>query len=162
MTERIDALQKGLPERPAEGPHPLLRDRRGRIRTKDPARDRVVKWFLILFLAAGLAALFLMKDDWLQFLEGVSRIPEAAGKLAKVDFSQLGITCTALMESIGVAVLSTVYSMVGGMFLAVLLAKNLTPLRWLSSVLSAALTFLRAIPSIIWVLLVLASVALVP
>ena len=121
MTERIDALQEGLPERPAEGPQSLLRDRKGRIRTKDPARDRVVKWFLILFLAASLAALFLMKVDWLQFLEGVSRIPEAIGKLAKIDISQLDITFTSLLESIGVAVLSTVYSMVGGMFLAVLL-----------------------------------------
>ena len=52
--------------------------------------------------------------------------------------------------------------MVGGMILAVFLAKNLTPFKWVATVLSAALTFLRAIPSIIWVLLVLVCVGFGP
>ena len=84
------------------------------------------------------------------------------GKLIQIDFSQIDITFSSLLESIGVAVLSTVYSMVGGMILAVFLAKNLTPFKWVATVLSAALTFLRAIPSIIWVLLVLVCVGFGP
>ena len=75
----------------------------------------------------GIAAMLLMKIDWLQFCEGLVRIPEALGKLIQIDFSQIDITFSSLLESIGVAVLSTVYSMVGGMILAVFLAKNLTP-----------------------------------
>ena len=118
--------------------------------------------FLAAFLVIGIAAMLLMKIDWLQFCEGLVRIPEALGKLIQIDFSQIDITFSSLLESIGVAVLSTVYSMVGGMILAVFLAKNLTPFKWVATVLSAALTFLRAIPSIIWVLLVLVCVGFGP
>lgn len=136
----------------------LLRDRKGRIRTKDPAQDRVLKIFIIAFAVLGVAAVFLMEIDWSQLWEGILRIPEAIGKLVDIDFSQLDITFTSVLESIAVAILSTVYSLIGGMILAVFLAKNLTPFRWLSAVLSALMTFLRAIPSIIWVLLILVCV----
>ena len=140
----------------------VLRDRKGRIRTKDPARDRTLKWFLIIFLAVGIASMFLMNLDWMQLWEGVLRIPEAISKLAKIDLSELQITFTSLLESIGVTVLATVYSLIGGMILSVFLAKNLAPFKWVSVVLSAILTFLRAIPSIIWVLLVLVCVGFGP
>ena len=140
----------------------LLRDKKGHIRTKDPMRDRTLKYFLIILAILGVASLFIMNLDWAQLWDGVMHIPEAVGKLAKIDFSALQITLTSLLESIGVTILATVYSMVGGMFLAVFLAKNLAPFRWLSVILSAVLTFLRAIPSIIWVLLVLICVGFGP
>ena len=98
-------------EEPAEKNGLLLRDRRGRIRVKDPARDRALKWFLSLFTILGVAALFFMDLDWAQVWEGVLRIPEAIGKLCKVDFSQIDVTFTSLFESIDVAILSTVYSL---------------------------------------------------
>lgn len=60
------------------------------------------------------------------------------------------------------AILSTIYSLFLGMILAVLQARNLTQARWISSVLSAVMTFLRAIPSIIWVLLILVCVGFGP
>ena len=135
-------------EEPVEKNGLLLRDRRGRIRVKDPARDRALKWFLSLFTILGVAALFFMDLDWAQ--------------VCKVDFSQIDVTFTSLFESIAVAILSTVYSLVGGMVLAVFLAKNLTPFKWMAAVLSAVLTFLRAIPSIIWVLLILVCVGFGP
>lgn len=140
----------------------LLYDRKGRIRVKDPKRDRAIKGFIAGFLAIGIAAIFLMELDFAQLLEGVQQIPEAISKLAKIDLSQLDITFTSLLESINVTVLATVYSLIGGMFLSVFLAKNLTPFKWISTVLSAALTLLRAIPSIIWVLLVLVCVGFGP
>ena len=86
-----------------------------------------------------------MDLDWAQVWEGVLRIPEAIGKLCKVDFSQIDVTFTSLFESIAVAILSTVYSLVGGMVLAVFLAKNLTPFKWMAAVLSAVLTFLLSL-----------------
>ena len=140
----------------------LLRDGRGRIRTKDPSRDRTLHLFLLAFAILGVLALVGMKLDMEQLIQGVGEIPAAIGKLAELDFSQVDITFTSLLESVAVAILSTVYSMLGGMVLAVFLAKNLTPMRWISTLLSAAMTFLRAIPSIIWVLLVLVCVGFGP
>lgn len=151
-----------VPQAPDAQETGLLYDHRGRIRVKDPARDRALHWFLIAFGLLGLGALWLLRLDGAQLIEGVGKIPEAVGKLAKLDFSQLGVTFTSLLESISVAILATVYSLLGGMALAVLLAKNLTPFRGLSLCLSAVMTFLRAIPSIIWVLLVLVCVGFGP
>ena len=146
-------------EQHCKGP---LRDRHGRIRVKDPKRDRPVQIFLVCFMILELASMWIMEIDWAQVVEGISKIPTAFSKLLRLDFSQFGITLTALFESIAVAILSTIYSLFLGMILAVLQARNLTPARWISSVLSAVMTFLRAIPSIIWVLLSLICVGFGP
>lgn len=140
----------------------ILRAKSGKILTADPARERGLRIFLAVFLAVGAAAMYTMNMDWAQLAGGFLRIPEAVSKLVEIDFSQWDITLGALLESIAVAVLATVYSMIGGMFLAVFLAKNITPFRWLSLLLSAVFTFLRAVPGIIWVLLVLVCVGFGP
>lgn len=166
MTEMTGVIEKRGLTSPAPAARPekdgLLYDRKGRIRTKDPARGRALKYFLIAFTALGIASMFLMKLDWMQLWEGILKIPEAIGKLLKIDFSKLGVTFTSLLESIGVTILATVYSLIGGMLLSVFLAKNLTPFKWISTALSSVLTFLRAIPSIIWVLLILVCVGFGP
>lgn len=140
----------------------LLYKHNGKIRTTDPARERGIRIFLISFLAVGCICFYTMNLDWGQFASGILEIPEALGKLIEIDFSQFDVTIQALLESIGVAILATVYSMIGGAFLGVFLAKNITPFQWLSAILSSIFTFLRAIPSIIWVLLVLACVGFGP
>lgn len=140
----------------------LLRDRKGRIRVKDPRQGRAINIFLLGFLAVGIIAIVLLKLDMKQLWEGILNIPDAIGKLAEISFYQFDITVSALLESISVAILATVYSMLGGLLMAVFLARNLTPWKWLSTALSAGMTFLRAIPSIIWVLLVLVCVGFGP
>lgn len=169
MTEMLGTLRSktaprgGAPQEEMSIAQPgLLYDRKGRVRVKDPKRDRAIQGFIAGFLVIGIAAIFLMELDFTQLLEGVRQIPEAVSKLAKIDFSQLDITFNSLLESINVTVLATVYSLIGGMFLSIFLAKNLTPFKWISTVLSAVLTLLRAIPSIIWVLLVLVCVGFGP
>ena len=101
MTDLTDVLggRFPLPRETPEEDSSLLRDRKGRIRTKDPARDRTLKLFLAAFLVIGIAAMLLMKIDWLQFCEGLVRIPEALGKLIQIDFSQIDITFSSLLES---------------------------------------------------------------
>ena len=166
MTDMTGVVGKGRFAAPAPSIQPeddgLFRDRKGRIRTKNPASDRTLKYFLIALAVLGIASVFLMRLDWQQLWEGILQIPAAVQKLAKIDFSKLDITFTSLLESIGVTILATVYSLVLGMVLSVFLAKNLTPFKWVSAILSAILTFLRAIPSIIWVLLVLVCVGFGP
>lgn len=140
----------------------VMYKKNGKIRTSDPARSRGIRFFLIGFLTVGIISLYTMNLDWGQLAEGVSRIPRALGELMKIDTSYLDVTLLSLLESIGVAILATIYSMLGGMFLAVFLAKNITPFKWMSVMLSAVFTFLRSVPSIIWVLLVLVCVGFGP
>lgn len=140
----------------------VLCTREGKIRTADPARERGMKLFLIVFFVLGCVSMYTMELDWKQLANGIGQIPEALDKLIEIDFSMLDVTIGSLFESIAVALLSTIYSMIGGMFLAVFLAKNTTPVKWLPNILSAIFTFLRAIPSVIWVLLVLVCVGFGP
>ena len=74
MTDFTEFYPASAPavEEPAGNPGLLLRDRRGRIRVKDPARDRALKWFLSLFTILGVAALFFMDLDWAQVWRGPS------------------------------------------------------------------------------------------
>ena len=139
-----------------------LYGRDNKIRIADPARERGVKLFLIGFVIVGLISIYTMELNWVQLFEGIGRIPEALGKLIEIDFGVIDITFSALFESISVAIVSTIYSMVGGLFLAIFMAKNITPFKFLSVLLSAVFTFLRAIPSTIWVLLVLVCVGFGP
>lgn len=143
-------------------PSQVLYKKNGTIRTSDPAKDRGMRLFLIGFLIIGIICIYTMNLDWMQFISGMANIPDAVAKLMKIDFKYLDVTMTSLLESIGVAILSTVYSMIGGMFMAVFMARNITPFKWLSVLLSAIFTFLRAIPSIIWVLLVIVCVGMGP
>lgn len=154
--------KKRYEEKEAESLSYVLYKKNGRIQTADPARDRGLRIFLVAAVVVGLVSLYTMNMDWAQLVKGVAQIPTAIDKLFEIDFTNFDITMTSLLESIGVAVLSTIYSMVGGMFLAVFLARNITPFRFLSVILSAVFTFLRAIPSIIWVLLVLVCVGFGP
>lgn len=133
-----------------------------KIRIADPARERGVKLFLIGFVIVGLISIYTMELNWEQLFKGIVRIPEALRKLIEIDFSVIDITFSSLFESISVAIISTIYSMVGGLFLAIFMARNITPFKFLSVLLSAVFTFLRAIPSTIWVLLVLVCVGFGP
>jgi len=117
---------------------------------------------MLAFLTLGIAAVFTLELDWAQVREGIKRIPWGLSRLAYIDFSEIKVTLTALCESISVAILATVYSMCGGLGLASLVARNLSPSPWLGTAISAFLTLIRAIPSIIWVLLVLVCVGFGP
>ena len=58
-------------------PEDLLWDSRGRIRTKDPSRDRTLHLFLLAFVILGVLALVGMKLDMEQLVQGVGEIPAA-------------------------------------------------------------------------------------
>lgn len=163
MTQAVGAAVGKAGQQGAQVKEPvILRSRGGRMRTKDPAQDRALFLFLMGFAVIGVAAVLMLRLDTQQLMDGIAGIPDALNKLVRIDFYQIDITLSALLESISVAVLSTVYSMMGGIVLAVFLARNLTPFKWLATLLSAAMTLLRGIPSIIWVLLVLVCVGFGP
>lgn len=68
---------------------------------------------------------------------------------------------TAMGETIGLAILTTVIGAVGGFILALLSADNLAP-RPLAMVIKSLLAWVRAIPTILWVLIYSVSLGLGP
>ena len=71
-----------------------------------------------------MAALFFMDLDWAQCGRGSFAFLRPSASCVRWTSSQIDVTFTSLFESIAVAILSTVYSLVGGMVLAVFLAKT--------------------------------------
>ena len=70
-------------EQHCKGP---LRDRHGRIRVKDPKRDRPVQIFLVCFMILELASMWIMEIDWAQVGEGISRDPHGILQTAAPGF----------------------------------------------------------------------------
>jgi phosphonate transport system permease protein len=87
---------------------------------------------------------------------------EVIKKLATINFDEFDITVKAFFETVWVATISTVYSAFLGLLIGVFMARNITPLKIFPPLLSAAFTFIRAVPAFIWVLLVLVCLGLGP
>jgi len=135
-------------------PSTLVRTR-GKIRINNPDYTRPLKIFLLGFLALSLILMYVVPFDWKKI---ISRIPNLASSfkfLLVLDLSEADIVLPYFYETLSVAVLSTVYSAGLGLFLAIFQAKNITPHRFLPPIFTALFTFIRAVPSFIWVLLVL-------
>lgn len=82
-------------------------------------------------------------------------VPDAA-QLATIEWRVL---FTALLDTLRMAVLGTVFAALFALPLAALAARNITP-GWIGWPLRAFLNFWRAVPSIVWALLFVAAVGL--
>ncbi|GAB3062340.1 ABC transporter permease subunit [Virgibacillus ainsalahensis] len=134
----------------------IKRKRDGRINLKAGSKsERVMRVTLILFVVlTGMAFLFFDYTG----LELSSAITETAHNL-KVMFLQPGLSHFGLGEAmyqigitLGLAVLSTVFGGVIALFLALMAATNLSK-EWLSKSVRIVVAFIRAVPTVLWVLI---------
>ena len=66
------------------------------------------------------------------------------------------------METVSIAVLSLLYSLILGIIFGMLAARNVFRLPWLSVLTQSFFTFLRAVPTPVWVLLMLVCLGMGP
>jgi phosphonate transport system permease protein len=140
----------------------LARGRGGGIRVGNPRYTRPFNLFLLLFAAMSLAMLAAMPLDWIKVLSRAGNLGESMSHLLTIDFSEIDLILPYFCETLSVALLSTVYSAALGLFAAVFMAKNITPHKFLQPLLTAAFTFVRAVPNFVWVLLCLVCLGLGP
>lgn len=134
----------------------IKRRRDGRINLKAGSKsERVMRVTLILFVVLTVMA-FLFFDY--TGLEVSSAIAETVYNL-RVMFLQPGLSHFGLGEAIyqigitlGLAVLSTVLGGVIALFLALMAATNLSK-AWLSKTVRIVVAFIRAVPTVLWVLI---------
>jgi phosphonate transport system permease protein len=144
----------GLPvERPLtrRGPRPPA------IRVGDTKRDMPVYLFLIGLAVLAAVSLGLLELDW---AKAVSRLPKLGRvflDMSRFSTERFSLTLLTLSETIAVAVLALIYGMLIGLALGALAARNITPWKPLSPILKSLFAFVRAVPTPVWVLLVLAS-----
>lgn len=138
----------------------------GKQRTRIPVRCRQRNRFIPGFLAGvvllTVLSLLYLEIDWFKMF---TRIPEIGGvfwELAHLDFTNMDLILSSLVETISIAVLSLLYSLILGILFGMLAARNIFRIPVLSVLVQSFFTFLRAVPTPVWVLLMLVCLGMGP
>ena len=133
----------------------------GRIRVAAAGRIGL-RWFLAAVTVVSIVALYYLQLDWLKLISRLPDLGKTFGLLALLDFHDFGLTLEAFSQTVAITVLATIYSVLLGLVLAAFGARNLMKNKFVTYALSAFFTFLRAVPTPVWVLLALVCLGLGP
>jgi phosphonate transport system permease protein len=128
-----------------------------RIRVSDARRDMPARLFLAGLACLTIFSLIFLNLDWLRVIERLPRLGKVFYDMVHFSPERFSLTLLTLAETVSVALLALIYGLVLGMILGALAAKNITPWKPLSPILKSAFAFVRAVPTPVWALLVLAS-----
>ena len=105
-------------------------------RTKIPVKCRRRNRFIPAFLAGtavlSILSLLYLDIDWAKMASRVPDIGLVFWDLFHLDFSNMDLILSSLVETISIAVLSLLYSLVLGILFGMLAARNIFRLPWLS------------------------------
>ena len=100
--------------------------------------------------------------DWPKLFSRVPDIGVVFWQLAHLDVSRMDLVLSSLVETISIAVLSLLYSLLLGVVFGMLAARNVFHVPMLSTLTQSFFTFLRAVPTPVWVLLMLVCLGMGP
>lgn len=133
-----------------------------RIPVKCRETNKLIPVFLCGVVVLSVMSLLYLDIDWLKM---ASRIPDVGvvfWNLAHLDFANIDLVFSSLLETISIAVLSLLYSLVLGIVFGMLAARNVFRIPVLSMLTQSFFTFLRAVPTPVWVLLMLVCLGMGP
>ncbi len=134
----------------------------GRIPVKCRQRNRFIPGFLIGAAALSALSLFYLGIDWGKMLSRAPEIGEVFWQLAHPGFANMDLILSSLVETVSIAVLSLLYSLLLGILFGMLAARNVFRIPALSALTQSFFTFLRAVPTPVWVLLMLVCLGMGP
>ena len=143
----------------------LIRDAqktKGRIPVKCRQRNRFIPCFLAGVVVLSVLSLFYLEIDWGKMVSRVPDIGDVFWELAHLDFANMDLILSSLVETISIAVLSLLYSLLLGIVFGMLAARNIFRVPFLSFLTQSFFTFLRAVPTPVWVLLMLVCLGMGP
>ncbi|MDR2143774.1 MAG: ABC transporter permease subunit [Treponema sp.] len=120
-------------------------------------RDLPVHIFLISLAVLTLLSLALLDADWSKLVQRFPRLGQVFIDMARFSTERFSLTVLTFTETVSVAALALIYSLALGLGLGALAAENISPWKPLSPIIKSFLAFIRAVPTPVWVLLVLAS-----
>ena len=133
-----------------------------RIPVKCRQRNEMIPIFMVGVAILSVLSLIYLNIDWIKIF---SRIPDIGGvfwDLAHLDFTNMDLIMTSLVETISIAVLSLLYSLLLGIIFGMLASENIFRIPVLSVCVQSFFTFLRAVPTPVWVLLMLVCLGMGP
>ncbi|MFP3090981.1 ABC transporter permease subunit [Treponema sp. TIM-1] len=120
-------------------------------------RDLPIHLFLIFLAVLTVVSLGLLDADWHKLIQRFPRLGKVFLDMAHFSTERFSLTLLTFTETVTVAALALIYSLVLGLALGALAADNISPWKPLSPIIKSFLAFIRAVPTPVWVLLVLAS-----
>lgn len=133
-----------------------------RIPVKCRQRNRFIPVFLITVAVLSVLSLFYLEIDWGKMASRIPDIGKVFWDLAHLNFSDMSLVFSSLTETISIAVLSLLYSLILGILFGMLAARNVFRVPVLSVITQSFFTFLRAVPTPVWVLLMLVCLGMGP
>lgn len=125
-------------------------------------RNKFIPVFMMGAAILSVLSLCYLKIDWIKLMSRIPDVGEVFWNLAHFDVSKMDLILTSLVETISIAVLSLLYSLVLGILFGMLAARNVFRIPVLSIVTQSFFTFLRAVPTPVWVLLMLVCLGMGP
>ena len=125
-------------------------------------RNPFIPRFLFGTVILTILSLLYLEIDWIKMFFRIPEIGVVFWELAHLDFSNMDLIASSLIETISIAVLSLLYSLVLGIFFGMLAARNIFRIPALSVFTQSFFTFLRAVPTPVWVLLMLVCLGMGP
>lgn len=114
--------------------------------------------YLVIAVAIFLISLTALNIDLTKFMQRFANLPEVIGRMMKVNLSIVPEILKETFVSICLAFSALVLGTFISFVLACLCATNITPNKILSSCIKGIVATIRAIPALVWVLMVVASI----
>ncbi len=123
-------------------------------------RGTRLKWLLCgaAIVFSFVASLQLLGLEMGKFFSRLVNVPEVLARMMALDFSQLGEIFAGMGTSFALAITALMGGFVLALPLAFLSAENIAPNRIFAKALKSGIALIRAVPSIVWVLMVVASI----
>lgn len=112
-------------------------------------------------IAAGLS-LYFLHIDWLKLAERSTSIAQIFWKMGHFSLNEFDFTLLSFADTFSIMILATVYSIAIGFVFSLLAAENIVGSRLVSWSVKGFFTFLRAVPTPVWVLLMLVCLGFGP
>lgn len=134
----------------------------GKIKIKDHKTDKFLNRVML-----GIAILFVLSYlkldlDLNRVSRGMSRLGDILVQFGKPDTGVFKYVLLAVWESFEIAFIATLVGMIFSLPLAFLAASNTAPYRGLALAIKGYLSFIRAVPSLIWAVIFVSSIGLGP
>jgi phosphonate transport system permease protein len=133
------------------------KERPPKISVANSKRDLPVRVFFIALGLLTLLSLALLDADWQKLAQRFPRLGKVFLDMAHFSTERFSLTILTFAETLAVAALALIYSLALGLVLGALAAENISPWKPLPPIIKSFLAFIRAVPTPVWVLLVLAS-----
>jgi phosphonate transport system permease protein len=140
----------------------MITNRSGKIRINNAANDRPIRIFIGIAALLSIVCILSLPIDWIKLASRVGRLGVVFADLSKLNFTNFDMVLLGFADSVTITILATVYSLVLGLVMAAFMARNITPNKSLASILSGFFSFLRSVPTPVWVLLALVCLGFGP